>query len=85
MSEVPVFSEIDIDHYRQRDPRSIPGAQIAWTNRFENSDENAVLYAKQWNNPRPETLIESVDLVYGKDKDRGVPVLIAVTAATVNE
>jgi len=84
-SEVPVYSEIDIDHYRQRDPRSIPGAQIAWTNRFDNSDESAVLYAKQWNNPRPETAIESVDLVYGKDKDRGVPVLVAITAADVNE
>jgi hypothetical protein len=25
--------------------------------------------------------IKSVDLVYGKDKDRGVPALLAVTAA----
>ena len=84
-SEVPVYSEIDIDHYRQRDPQSIPGAQIAWTSKFDNSDENAVLYAKQWNNPRPETAIKSVDLVYGKDKDFGVPALIAITAATVSE
>ncbi len=83
--EVPILSEIDIDHYRQKSPRSIPGAQLAWTGKFENSEESAVLYAKQWNNPRPDATVASVDLVSGKDKDRGVPVLIAITAATLNE
>ena len=50
--------------------------------KFDDSDESAVVYAKQWNNPRSSVEIKSLDLVYGKDKDRGVPVLIAVTAAT---
>ncbi len=39
-------------------------------------------YVKQWNNPRPDVPITSLDLVYGKDR-RGVPALLAVTAATV--
>lgn len=81
-SELPVLAEVDIDHFAQRDPQAIPGAQIAWSDKFENSDESAVVYAKQWNNPRPDVQIKSIDLVYGKDKDRGVPALIAVTAAT---
>jgi len=84
-TEVPILSEIDIDHYRQQTPRAIPGAQIAWTRKFENHDDTAVLYARQWNNLRPDTTVTSVDLIYGKDKDRGVPALIAITAATVNE
>jgi hypothetical protein len=83
--EVPILSEIDIDHYRQKGPRSLPGAQLAWAGKFENSEDRAVLYAKQWNNPRPDAAVASVDLVYGEDKDRGVPVLIAITAATLNE
>jgi hypothetical protein len=33
-------------------------------------------------NPCPGVEISSVDLVYGKDKDRGVSVLLAVTEAT---
>jgi beta-galactosidase len=81
-AQVPVFCEIDIDHFQQREPKAIPGAQIAWTSKFDDSDESAVVYAKQWNNSRPGVEIKSVDLVYGKDKDRGVPALLAVTAAT---
>ena len=36
-----------------------------------NSDEHAVAYSKQWNNPRPNVTIEAIDLVYGKDKRSG--------------
>ena len=79
---VPIYCEIDIDHFQQREPKALPGAAIAWSGKFDNSDESAVVYAKQWNNPRPGVEIASLDLVYGKDKDRGVPALLAVTAAT---
>ncbi|MGO8700813.1 MAG: glycoside hydrolase family 2 TIM barrel-domain containing protein [Limisphaerales bacterium] len=81
-AQAPIFCEIDIDNFQQREPRSLPGAQVAWTGKFDGSDESAVVYAKQWNNPRPGVEIRSVDLVYGKDKERGVPALLAVTAAT---
>ncbi|MDB5352880.1 MAG: Beta-galactosidase/beta-glucuronidase [Planctomycetota bacterium] len=80
-AEIPVISEIDVDDYKQRSPSPLPGAQIGWTKPFANSDLSAVAYVKQWNNPRPDVAIKSVDLVYGKDR-RGVPALIAVTAAT---
>jgi beta-galactosidase len=79
-AEVPVFCEVDIDHFQQQEPKSIPGAQIAWAGKFEDSEESAVVYAKQWNNARPEAEIKSMDLVYGKDKDCGVPALLAVTS-----
>ena len=82
LAEIPVIAEIDLDDYKQRSPSSLPGAQIGWTKPYANSDLSAVAYVKQWNNPRPDVAIKSVDLVYGKDR-RGVPALIAVTAATV--
>ncbi|NLH41634.1 MAG: hypothetical protein GX448_07325, partial [Planctomycetes bacterium] len=63
-------------------PRVLPGAQIAWTASYEGSQEQAVAYAKQWNNPRPDVEIATVDMVY-VEKDRGVPVLLAITAARV--
>ena len=79
--DVPVRSEIDIEHYVQEEPRMIPGAQIAWTAPFEGGREKAVAYSMQWNNPRPGVEIASVDMVHGEGR-RGVPVLLAITAAT---
>ena len=77
---LPIIAEVDVDHFAQHEPKAIPGAQIAWAAKFEGADESAVVYAKQWNNPRPGVEITSVDLLYAKDKDRGVPALVAVTA-----
>jgi beta-galactosidase len=78
--EVPIYAEIDINHYVQQHPTALPGAQIAWVQPYENSQESAVAYAKQWNNPRPDAEIVSVDIVY-VDETRGVPALLALTAA----
>ncbi len=78
--DVPIYAEIDIDDYRQKTPRAIAGAQIAWTQPYEGTDLIAVAYSKQWNNPRPDVAIASIDMVYGAEP-RGVPVLIAVTTA----
>jgi len=78
--EVPICSEIDIDHYVQQRPRALPGAQIAWTGPYEDSPDKAVAYAKQWNNPRADVQIASVDVAY-VDEGRGVPALLAITAA----
>jgi beta-galactosidase len=79
-ADIPVYSEIDVDDYRQRTPAPLPGAQIAWTRPWPGTGFTAVAYAKQWNNPRSDVPIKSVDMVYGKDR-RGVPVLLALTAA----
>lgn len=78
--EVPIHSEIDIDHYVQQHPAALPGAQVAWVGPFDNSDDKAVAYAKQWNNPRSDVQIASVDMVY-IDKELGVPALLAITVA----
>jgi hypothetical protein len=45
------------------------------------SAESALAYSEQWNNPRPDVTIKSIDVTYGADK-RGIPVLLAITAAT---
>lgn len=78
---IPLVSELDLDDYRQKTPAPLPGAQIAWTHLYEGTGLFAVAYSKQWNNPRPNIAIQSIDLFYGPDR-RGVPVLLALTAAT---
>jgi beta-galactosidase len=81
--KVPITSEIDVDDYRQKAPAALSGAQIAWTRPYTGTDYSAVAYSMQWNNPRPNVEIRSIDLVYGPDR-RGVPALLAITAATPN-
>ena len=79
---VPVYAEIDVENYKQEGaPRPIAGAQIAWTKPYDGTNSSAVAYAQQWNNPRPDVEIKSIDFQYGADR-RGVPVLLAITAAT---
>ncbi len=81
VEEMPVYAELHIEDYRQKIPAAVPGAQIAWARPYERTDQSAVAYSVQWTNPRPDTEIQSIDLVPGKDK-AGVPALLALTAAT---
>ena len=76
---VPVYAEIDVENYRQAAPTAVRGAQIAWTKAYD-AGQSAVAYAKQWDNPRPNVAISSIDFEYGSDR-RGVPALLAISAA----
>jgi beta-galactosidase len=75
---VPLVQDVDVDSYRQTQPRALPGAQIAWTKPFADG-QTAVAYLKQWTNPRPDVAVTKVDLEYGPDR-RAIPALLAVTA-----
>lgn len=80
-AEVPLIQGRDIDDYRQQAPAALPGAALAWTKPFEGTNQAAAAYGMQWNNPRPAVAITAIDMTYGKDR-RGVPVLLAITAAS---
>jgi beta-galactosidase len=79
-AELPICLDEDVADYRQAQPIAIPGAQIGWVRPYEGKGISAVLYVKQWNNPRPDVEIAVVDLTYGNER-RGVPALIALTVA----
>lgn len=78
---VPIQSEIDVGDYKTKTPAPLPGAGLAWTRPYAGTEFHAAVYAKQWNNPRPDAPITSIDMVYGPDKC-GVPALLAITIAT---
>jgi len=82
-ADIPVYAEIDVEDYRQKTLMPLPGAQIAWTKAYPGSDQTAVAYSQQWDNPRPSVPIQSIDLVYGADR-RGIPALLAITTAGPN-
>lgn len=77
--KVPIYSEIDIEDYKQKSPAPLPGAQIAWLRPYEGTPYTAVAYQMRWNNPRPNVEIKSIDIVYGQQR-RGVIALLAVSA-----
>ena len=79
--KVPVYAEIDVDDYHQISPAALPGAQLAWSEPYAGTPYASAAYSMQWNNPRPNVQIDSIDLTYGPDR-RGVPALLAITAAT---
>jgi hypothetical protein len=56
------------------------GSRTGRSRRWEGTDQKAAAYAMSWGNPRPEVAIASVDLV-GAAEHRGVPALLALTAA----
>lgn len=78
---IPVAAEIDVDDYRVKKPESLPAAQLAWTRPYEGTDEHAAVYSKQWNNPRPDVEIHSIDVV-SVPNPRGTVALLAITAAS---
>jgi beta-galactosidase len=81
---VPIFSEIDIGDYKVKDAAPLPGAQLAWTKPYAGTGFNAAVYSKQWDNPRPDAEISSIDVAYGPDK-RGVPAVLAITSGVATK
>ncbi len=76
------------EYWRSESPTGLADATIAWTAPFPGDPANyAVLYQFQWNNPHPETTIESIDLRYDDEVGGryGAPILLGVTAAEVIE
>ncbi len=78
---MPIQSEVDIGDYKTKTPAPLSGAGLAWTRPYAGTEFHAAVYAKQWNNPRPDVPIKSIDMVCGPDKC-GVPALLAITIAT---
>ena len=81
--KIPIYSEIDVENYLQKEVTSVPGAQIGWYAKYPDGSY-AAAYSMQWNNPRPEEPISTIDLVYGPDRV-GVPALIALTSASLSK
>ncbi|MEI6035814.1 MAG: sugar-binding domain-containing protein [Verrucomicrobiae bacterium] len=81
---IPIFSDSDIGDYKTKSPVPLPGAQLAWTKPYAGTEFSAAVYSKQWDNPRPDVAIESIDMVYGPEKS-GVPVLLGITAGRASK
>lgn len=80
--EIPVVLERHIDHWAQPQPAALFEARIAWRQPLPSLDgQYAVLYSMQAANPRPDAVIESIDLV--RTSDRAVPAVLGITLGEV--
>jgi hypothetical protein len=80
--EIPVVLERQIGHWVQDQPAPLSDAQVAWRQPLPSLDGRyAVLYAMQAANPRPDVVIESIDLI--RTSQRAVPAVLGITLGEV--
>jgi len=75
-TQIPVRFGIDVLDWNER-PRGLEDAAVAW-NGFTLLGEPAVIYAKKWENNRPDIPVTS--LVFSSTRAGVTPILLAVTA-----
>ncbi|MEM6885047.1 MAG: sugar-binding domain-containing protein [Verrucomicrobiota bacterium] len=57
----------------------MPGAQLAWISKREHG-VNGGVYMKIWENPHPEKVIESIDILSDGTSGKGQPFILAISA-----
>jgi hypothetical protein len=78
---VPVLYGRGAGHWIAEEPQGLPDASVAWAAPFpKDAKRQAVVYQMSWTNPRSEVEIRSIDVLAGDG--HGVPVVLAITAAT---
>ena len=75
-TQIPVRFGIDVLDWNER-PRDLEDASVAWKG-FTLLGEPAVIYAKKWENNRPDIPVTS--LVFSSTRAGATPILLAVTA-----
>lgn len=86
-ADVPVLYGEGAENWIQKEPAGLKSASLAWAAPFPNdtSGDQAVVYQMQWNNPRPDVEIASVDLGYDPavGSRYGVPALLGLSVGRV--
>jgi beta-galactosidase len=81
-AEIKAVLETHLDHWLVDEPRPLEGAQIAWSRPLESAGgARAVLYSMQAVNPRPNEVIESIDVV--RAGNRAAPVLVSISLGEI--
>ncbi len=82
---IPVHLGVAIAPWRQAAASPLRKASVAWQADAKDGKKIAV-YQMQWNNPRPDKAIRSVDITYGPQKSKwGAPILLGLTTADANK
>lgn len=78
--EMPVRWGRGIGDWLVKDPTGLPGAALAWAGQAAADGRRPVVWAMQWDNPRPEAVIAGIDLLAGEERWGSAAVLAVSTA-----
>ena len=82
---VPVVWRSGVGNWVSQAPAALPSAAVGWTGALTDT-EQAVVYSMQWNNPRPDVPIRSINIVSGDDGSKwGSPAVFAITTARATD
>ena len=86
---IPVRWDEGVSHWLQADPKPLRHAQVAWAApAAKKPDLQTTVYAMQWNNPRADVEIKSIDILPSPERNGdqlGAPAVIAITTATAGK
>ncbi len=82
-ARIPVRAELDIDDYHPQSPAPLSGAQLAWSKPYAGTQLSAAAYSMQWNNPKPDVKITTIDLISGANRNAGIPALLAISTCSI--
>jgi hypothetical protein len=85
--EIPVRLGHEVDDWLSRsetDLAHLSNARLAWSQRvFKRKEAQHIrLYAMEWVNPRPTTVIASIDLINAQPYSTGAPAVFALSTGT---
>jgi beta-galactosidase len=85
--EVPVRWNEGVSHWVQKDPKPLRYAAVAWAAPAKGAKDKALqttVYSMQWNNPRADVAVKSIDILPSPERNGvalGAPAVIAISTA----
>ena len=78
---VPVRWRVGVGPWVSDAATALPAAAVGWSGPLSD-DEQAAVYSMQWNDPRPDSAIDCIDIVSSPDGPKwGAPAVFAITTA----
>jgi hypothetical protein len=83
-ADAQVLYSKDIGNWATPDPKALQNAALAWVAPLPGARnaEKAAVYSMQWNNPNPDKVIVTIDIVNREKGSYGAPAVFAITSAT---
>lgn len=85
--DIPVRYGEQIDHWQMGRPRNLSAARLAWTERHivrSGRFDYLTLFAFEWENPKPDLAIDSIDILRDADPLSATPAVFAISTGLNN-
>jgi hypothetical protein len=79
--DIPIRLGVEIDDWLHRDLRTIEDGAVAWTEPVDRRRFIGALsvYSYEWENPKPDVQIDTINIVRTADRMKGTPAVFAIS------